>query len=122
MSSMKQTQFIKSHAGILAEELPSPSEEWQLQDLNRGLSWSPEKLKHVKIIEMVAGRRAGSAATWRTREKAYNEIERLAENTGQPVPCHSTGVRNVGGEKPYTCMKDNCDKRYTREEVNWDAL
>lgn len=115
----RQAQFIESHANELKDVLPKPSERWQHRDLEKDFPWSLSSLEQYNIIED-KGTENG-ATVWKTRRNSYKRINSCVETTDYPLPCHS-GIRNMGGERPYTCSNDNCNKRYSRDDVNWSAL
>lgn len=101
---------ISEYVGV-----PDPSEVWHFNETDLTESAHHQLISDDGVIE--AGR-TGERRKWRTDPDVYAEIQRIAAE--QPLlACGHKAFRTVdlGSERPYSCLHDDCEARYTRETI-----
>jgi hypothetical protein len=101
---------ISEYVGI-----PDPSETWHFCE-----AAITESAHHQLISDggvHVVGR-TGERRKWRTDPDVYAAIQQIAAE--QPLlDCGHKAFRTLDtdSERPYSCLHDGCDARYTRETI-----
>jgi len=101
---------ISEYVGI-----PDPSEVWHFNETDLTESAHHQLISDGGVTE--AGR-TGERRQWRTDPDVYAEIQRIAAE--QPLlDCGHKAFRTLDtdSERPYSCLHDDCDARYTRETI-----
>jgi hypothetical protein len=101
---------ISEYVGI-----PDPSEVWHFNETDLTESAHHQLISDGGVIE--AGR-TGERRQWRTDPDVYAAIQRIAAE--QPLlDCGHKPFRTLDtdSERPYSCLHDDCDARYTRETI-----
>ena len=118
MSSASLNQSLAQHIRqqlSAYRDLPPAGESWQTceTDLDGGDINALLARDVIEAVGTVDGNRV-----WRTREHVWNEIERRREDLGL-LPCGHRPFSTVDldAERPYGCLGEGCDARYTREEI-----
>jgi len=107
-------EYIRGNVSVL-RNLPRPDEEWrfaEVDDLGRGRL---QKLWHLGIVEKVRRPVDEDVYVWQTDTRAWKLIEEYADRE-EPLLCDHPGIRNLG-DGLYTCGRDECDHKYTRDTV-----
>jgi hypothetical protein len=96
-------------------DIPDPSEEWHFIETDISES------AHHQLISDDGVHPAGCSdgrQEWRTDPDVYAAIQRIAAE--QPLlDCGHKAFRTLDtdSERPYSCLHDDCDARYTRETI-----
>jgi hypothetical protein len=98
--------------------LPAPGEEWIVADTDLDAS-QINAMASRGVIHVVDRRSPGDdRRVWRTDRTAWAEIQRRREEFGL-LACGHRPFRTVDldSERPYSCLGNGCDARYTRAEI-----
>lgn len=108
-------QHIRQNLSFYAG-LPPAGEPWSTKDTDLD-GGDINALLHQDVIEEV-DRDERNCRVWRTRAPAWERIEALREDLGL-LPCGHRPFSTVdlSDAKPYGCLGEDCEARYTRAEI-----
>jgi hypothetical protein len=95
--------------------IPHPSETWHFCEADITESAHHQLIADNGVHEVG---RTGERRKWSTDPDVYAEIQRLAEESPL-LDCGHKAFRTVDLDDaaPYSCLRDECDARYTRAEI-----
>jgi|GEM_PF-5772531 len=112
--SVSLAQHIRMHLSAYAD-LPPAGESWTTAetDLDGG---DINKFRALDVIEQVG--RDGGHRIWETRESVWERVQSQRESLGL-LPCGHRPFSTVDldAERPYGCLGEDCEARYTRAEI-----
>jgi hypothetical protein len=95
--------------------LPPAGDTWQARetDLDGG---DINRLVAKGAITVVGT--ADGTRVWKTRQPVWDELQRRREDLGVLACGHRPfSTVDLDSERPYSCLGEDCDARYTRTEI-----
>jgi len=95
--------------------LPPAGESWQTSETELEIG-DVQRLAAKQVIEPVGW--DGNSRIWQTRKPAWEEIQRRRDDLGVLACGHRPfSTVDLDAIKPYSCLRESCDARYTRAEI-----
>ena len=111
-------RFVKSqkYADLLFEEIPSPNEEFERQELDSPVARQTVRQLYDWDILQEVDRREGRVV-YQLDEQAYQIAQDTVGDRDPMLPCEHSGQISLRDGRGFVCSFQCCPKVWSREEI-----